>query len=130
MAGIFEVKELQARKRALVAESEAYRHALNLEVHNVRLYMVGFRRKLRRLRALRPLLVLLPLAGWFVRSRSHTEEPKARPAGLRRLLGWGLLAWRMSRQYGPLVGTLLGKLRERRHYARATHNRWTEGEEN
>jgi len=64
------MNELEAKKRALVAESEVYREMLKLELHNLRLYVSRTKHKLKSFRRPNPLLMLLaPLAGAFFRKR-------------------------------------------------------------
>ena len=57
------MNELEAKKKALVAESEVYRQTLKLEIQNLRLCAVRSRRKLSLLGASSSLLMLgAPLA--------------------------------------------------------------------
>ena len=105
MAGIFEVKDLEARKRALVAESEIYRQTLKLEVQNVRLYAVGFKRQYAMFRTLQPLLMLgLPFAGSLFGRRS-------RRLGLFRK---ALIGWKIFKQLSPWISRLFAKSAARR----------------
>ena len=53
------MNELEAKKRALVAESEVYRETLKLEVHNLRLYVSRTKQKLTGFTRPNPLLMLL-----------------------------------------------------------------------
>ncbi len=110
MAGFFEIAGLEERKRALAAESEIYRETLKLEVQNLRLYGVHLRRRLdifrpwRPLAAAAPLLIMLYRLGLFGRRRN---KPRGRGA---RLFGAALFAWRLFRNYGPMMRGLLAQL--------------------
>lgn len=111
MAGFFELNQLAARKRALVAESEAYRQELMLELHQLQIYASGWRRRLRFFSVLQPLLVLLPILVPLVRGRLVSKESKPKAGRWQRLLKFGLLGWRLSRQYAPLVGQFMHRAR-------------------
>jgi len=63
MAGISKIKELEARKRALVTESEIYRETLRADVQNLQLYGASFFRRIDQIRGIGPwLLMALPMA--------------------------------------------------------------------
>jgi hypothetical protein len=100
MAKVFPLKELEARKRALVAESEVYRQTLILEVQNVRLYGARMRRTFYVLRLANPLVMLV---GSFVGSRLFGAggKGKRRSKLVRLLIGLRLLrqVWPMVRDY-------------------------------
>lgn len=100
MAQIFGLKDLQERKRALVAESEIYRQTLKLEIQNIRLYRVRVQRKLDLLRLANPLFLL---AGSFVGTRFFGRKARWKRRGRLSLLGTGLMAWRLFRTYGPFL---------------------------
>lgn len=105
MAGIAEVSSLASRRQALVAESEAYRHSLTLEVQNLRLYTARAKQRFQLLNAAKPLLVVLPFLGaWFARKPAG-KAPK-KPHGWRRWLGAALTGWRVYRRASPFLGTL------------------------
>jgi hypothetical protein len=102
MGGIFEVKELEAKRAALAAESEVYRQTLNLELQNLRLYAVRTQQKLSTIGTFKPFLtMLLPFAGSFL------GRPK-RPAA--SLLSAGFL-WKLASRGLPM---LAGMMRRRR----------------
>jgi hypothetical protein len=87
MDGIFGVKDLAARKRALVAESEAYRQTLRYELRDLRLYGVRMRRKFSVVAVVSPLLsVGAPLAGSLFGKRQSKWLRMAKAA----LAGWQL----------------------------------------
>ena len=70
MARLLEIKELQDRKKALVAESEVYRQILRLEVQNARLYGIGMRRRCSSFGTSNPLLLFgIPLLNQFLKRR-------------------------------------------------------------
>src|ERR1044071_4068730 len=99
------MNELEAKKRALVAESEVYRETLKLELHNVQLYVARTRQKLRSFGKPNPLLMLAaPLAGALFR--------KPRGAWLRRG-AMAFLGWQVSNRVMPLLSGLFGRPRAR-----------------
>src|SRR5437868_12028166 len=92
------MNELEAKKRALVAESEVYRETLKLEVHNLRLYVSRTKQKLTGFTRPNPLLMLLgPLAGAFFRKR--------RASWLRRAT-MAFLSWQVSHRLMPFLSGL------------------------
>lgn len=96
MARILRLKELELRKRTLVAESEVYRQTLRLEARNFNLYALSLRRKLDVLRWLNPLLTVgAPLVGSLFGAR--------RAPARRGWLGMLLRGWRLYRQFGPVL---------------------------
>ncbi len=98
MARFFKIEELQARKRALVAESEVYRQTLGLEIQNLRLYSVQLQRKLSRFAPSNPLwLLAAPLAGLLLRGRRR---------GWRGMIGTALLGWRVYKRVRPILSML------------------------
>jgi hypothetical protein len=93
------MKELEARKRALVAESEVYRESLKLELMNVQVYGARMRRKVASYGALKPLLFLgAPLVG-SIFSRRRKER--------RGLLGTLLTGYRLYQGFAPLLQRLI-----------------------
>ena len=76
MVRLLKVKELEDRKRFLLATSEMYRQTLTLEIANVKFSAALLKRKLKFRRYIVVLLGLtVPLAGFFfARKRS---KPKA-----------------------------------------------------
>ena len=107
MAEVFRLKDLEAKKRALVAESEVYRQTLTLEIQNLRLYGARMRRKFILLRFANPLLLT---AGTLFGSRLFRSGVKRKRRGKwSRLFGAGLMGWRLYRQFGPMLRTLLAR---------------------
>jgi hypothetical protein len=108
MAGFIPVKELEARRRALVAESEVYRQTLLLEVMNIRLAGAKTRREMSD--KIRPwLLVLAPLGalvGLWRERGSHGKGAHRK----RGTLGKLLLVYRLYRRFGPLLKPWLAQV--------------------
>ena len=68
MAGLFKIKDIEARKRTLLVNSESYRQTLRAELNNVRLAgRATIQQKLSFLRFFKPGLlgVIAPLISWF-----------------------------------------------------------------
>jgi hypothetical protein len=114
MAGFFQVTQFEARKRALVAESEAYRQTLQMEVQHLLLAANHSRKRFWRFTS-SPLLMLLPLAAPFLRSffrqRVATKD-KERPAWLRVPMAI-LAGWQTYRRIAPALGRLLPQRRSK-----------------
>jgi hypothetical protein len=101
MAAILSMKELEARKRALVAESEVYRETLKLELMNLQVYGARMQRKVASYGALKPLLFLgAPLIGSLFGRRRKA---------LRGFFGTVLTGYRLYRGFAPLVQRLIIK---------------------
>jgi hypothetical protein len=89
MAGIFKIRELEARKRAVIEQSELYRQSLRFEIDNLRLHATSIRRKATWL-TLTPLWPLVPsLLTAFVKKRRPTSNTKFRWLSAA-LAGWQL----------------------------------------
>lgn len=116
MAGIFQVRHLEARKQALAAESELYRQILKLEVENLRLSSARARRRFSVLgNSAQWLLLGAPVAGSLLRTRRM---------GRLRLFTTALMAWRMYQRIAPLCQQLFSHwtLRSDRQRAPANQN--------
>jgi len=99
------MNELEAKKRALVAESEVYRETLKLELHNLRLYVSRTKQKLTSFTRPNPFLMLAaPLAGAFFRKR--------RSSWLRRAT-MAFLSWQLSNRLIPFLSGLFSAPRAR-----------------
>jgi hypothetical protein len=107
MVRIFEVGDLQARKRALVAESELYRQTLALEVHNFQLYASEVRHKIHRLRIYKPFFLAAPVLLSLLRSGWSGERKEKRQTGWRRALAMVLMGWRAYRKFGPVLQAMI-----------------------
>jgi hypothetical protein len=117
MAGVSKIRELEARKRALVTESELCREALKAEVENLRHYSAGFFQKIDRVRSFGPWLMLAaPVAIPLFRLFSNRAKPAATPrsSGLKGGLAALMLGVRLFRQYAPLVSSLASQFLARR----------------
>jgi hypothetical protein len=111
MAKIFRLDEIQAKKRALVAESEVYRQTLTLEIQNLRLYGVRMQKRFALLRVANPLLIL---AGSLLGSRFFGKRAVKAPAAAprrkwSRMVGTALMGWRLFRQFQPLIQELVSR---------------------
>jgi hypothetical protein len=91
---------LEQRKRALVAKSEIYRQTLHVEIQNLRLCSIGLRQKLNRYRAL---FSVVPIAGSLAGILSGGLFGRRRKPRWLRLLGTGILGWRLYRRFGPFL---------------------------
>jgi hypothetical protein len=110
------MSELEARKRALVTESELNREALKAELENVRHYSAGFFQKVDRVRSFGPwLMMAAPLAIPLIRlftNRKPAAPPKA--SGVKGGFATILLGVRLYRQYAPMVRSLANQFMARR----------------
>jgi hypothetical protein len=118
MAGISKIRDLEARKRALVTESEICRETLKAEVENLRLHGAAFLHKFDRVRSIGPWVlaaapVAIPLLGLLTGRKN--KAPKRSP--IKGGIATGLLAVRLYRRYGPLLRSLIAQLRARRRSA-------------
>src|SRR5690349_1988911 len=105
MARIFKVKELEAKRRALTAESEVYRQTLRLEIENLRLAAMRARRQMKSFQSVNPLLTLVaPMAASLLTKRRGR---------LRGLFTTALLGWQVYRKAASFFGGFA--FRPRRH---------------
>ncbi len=111
MAGVFfQMKELEAKKRALVAESEAYRQVLGLQLQNLSLRSSGLKQKVRMV-ATNPLFRILPTIGTLFGFRygSPLQALVSRKNRKFRRLNWlatAFFAWRAYGRIKPLLRAL------------------------
>jgi hypothetical protein len=101
MVGIFKVKDLDERKRALAEQNDICRQMLQLEIRNLQVYGTRVQRKVTRFKMLKPLLALtVPLAGsLFFRRRSS-----APPANRWLRLGKAAMSgYALYRKFGPMI---------------------------
>lgn len=118
MAGVSEIADLEARKRALVRQSELCRQALQADLHNLVLYGANLRRRVDQVRSVGPWLLLAtplaaPLAGLLFKKR-HKPTNSAPPARTKGIVASALLAFRLYRKYAPLVRSMASHLVSRR----------------
>src|SRR6266404_5800097 len=115
MPGLFQVKDLEARKRALAAESEVYRQTLKFELHNLGLNLVHARRRFFKATAFSPLMMLgMPAIGFLVRrmfTRQSPIENKQR-SSLARFITKAAFGWRMYRKVAPFCRGMVRSLRK------------------
>lgn len=106
MAAISKVNDIQARKRALVTESEVYREMLKLEAQNLQLYSLRMQRRFSKVAKLAPLLLLAkPAAGLLFARRKPAR---------RGWIGTAFLGWRLYRQFAPTLGLFLQRFAGRK----------------
>jgi|SRR5437016_3219957 len=97
------MNELEARKRALVAESELYRQMVRLELQNLRLYGLQFKQKFAGFRKPSPVFILVAaLAGAFF--------GRKRGSSLRRA-AMAILSWQLSNRLMPFLAGLFSQSR-------------------
>jgi hypothetical protein len=107
-------RELEARKRALVAESEAYRETLRLELNQLQLHAAHVKQRMR-LVALAPAgLALLPVIIRFIRRRSSRDKPRSWAA---RLFTSAVAGWRLARRFSPVISAFRERVRRRKFAA-------------
>jgi hypothetical protein len=106
-------QQLEARKRALVAESDAYRQTLQLELAQLQLHAEHLKRRLRLIIFAQPLLALLPLAIKLIAGRKSrlTSNSHDRLGGI---INAALAGWRLARRFAPLFRSLRRRVRQRR----------------
>lgn len=115
MAGVSKIRELEARKRALVTECEICREALKAELDNLQLYAASFKNKFRYVRSLGPwLLLAVPLAAPLLGLVSRNKNESHRPSRLKGGIATALLGLRLFRKYGPVLGTFVAQVRSKR----------------
>lgn len=120
MAGVTKVSDLEARKRALVTESEICREALKADVENLQAYCDGFFKKVDRVRSFGPWLLLatpmaIPLLRFLGGRKTATQAPAQSP--INGKLAALMLGVRLFRQYAPLVRSVLSQFMARRRSA-------------
>jgi hypothetical protein len=106
MARLFEVDQLEAKKRALITEAEVYRQTLALEIQNLRHYRLGAERRLKQFSGL---FMLIPLGGSLLGMISAALFRRKRRSKLRRWLPTALMGWRFYRKFGPMLQPLVAR---------------------
>lgn len=109
MARSPKMSELQARKRALIEESEVYRQTLAMDFQNLQLYGVEVRRKIKRLQRYKSLFLAAPVAVSLFRSFLPGQPKDKRQSGWRRTLAMVLMGWRFYRKFGPALQTMIAQ---------------------
>src|SRR5882724_11508496 len=89
---------LDAKKQALIAESEVFRETLKLELHNLRLYGVRARQKFSNFGSPNKLLMLMaPFAGFILRRKRSS---------FMRKVAMGLLSYQFTNRVLPFLSAL------------------------
>lgn len=111
-------QQMEAHKRALVAESEAYRETLRLDLAQLQLHATQLRRRFQLVALVPTALALLPVLMRLFRPGQPQGKPKAGVAGF---LSAALAGWRLARRFGPVVSSL--RRHARRNGFRPRHQR-------
>lgn len=102
------MKELEARKRALAAESEIYRQTLKLEVQNLRLYAHAMTQRCSSFGTENPLLLFgAPALGSILNRRR---------SGKLRFLGKILSSWQVLSKVAGLARGIVFRKKARRTF--------------
>jgi hypothetical protein len=114
MAGISKIAELQARKQALVTESEICRENLKTEIDGLKAFADGIIRKVNQARHVGPWLklaapVAIPLVALLAGKRAKLHR-QPRPEGK---IAKALHALRLFGKYGPLARALVSRFQSR-----------------
>jgi hypothetical protein len=96
------MKELEARKRALAAESEIYRQILKLQIQNLSHRATGMKRRYTLFNS-PPLMRLLPMISALLGSPVGRMLLPKRRARWLRLATTALIGWQAYRKFAPLV---------------------------
>jgi hypothetical protein len=117
MARLLKLADLEARKQALVAESEIYRQTLQVEFHNIQLSIAGTSRKLSHFKSL---FAIVPVGSSLLGVLVATlfRRKKSETSGLR-ILPTALMGWRLYQKYGSMLQPLVSKFINRRRNSRA-----------
>jgi hypothetical protein len=114
MAGISKIAELQARKQALITESEICRENLKAELDGLKSLAEGIAHKVNQVRHVGPWLKLaapiaIPLVAMLAGKRAKLHR-QPRPEGK---LAKALHALRLFGKYGPVARALVSKFQSR-----------------
>jgi len=106
MARLFKVKDIEARKRALLEESDLYRQSLRFEIDNLRLHTTWVKRRATWL-TLTPLWPLvLQLLKFFVK--------KKRPNSKWRWFSSAMAGWQLYQKVARFVPGIFSRGRRAR----------------
>jgi hypothetical protein len=109
MARIFTIKELEARKQALVQESDLYRQTLRFEIYNLRLHATSVKRRATWL-TLSPLWPLLPtLIKAFVKRKQKPQR-----SSQWRLFSTALAGWQIYQKISRFIPAIFSRSRRAR----------------
>jgi hypothetical protein len=96
------MNDLQARKKALVVESDVYRALLKFEIQNLRIYSLKAKQKFYSFNLLDSILkIALPAAGGLF--------SKQRGFSWKRVTGLALAGWQTYTRARPLMEGLFGR---------------------
>jgi hypothetical protein len=99
------MKDLEARKKLLVAESEVYRQTLRLDAQNLRLYSAHIQRKFATYAALKPAILLAaPLVSSWFSGKGKNEEHKP-----KSFFSMAMSGFRMYKSLQPLLASLMAQ---------------------
>ena len=124
MVRLLKVKELEERKRFLLARSEMYRQTLTLEVANIKFSAALMKRRLKSPKsALLMLGLAVPAVGYFMgRRRSKAKAAAAGPAGLLPKVMVGLNLFSrfapLLKKFGPGAKRQPGNRQNARQFSR------------
>ncbi len=108
MVRILKVKELDDRKKLLLAQSEMYRETLRLEVANVKFSLALLRRRLDFVKsAVGVVGVAAPVLGLVLGLRGFRKKDVAMTAAKRGMFSKLMAGWQMFRRFRPLVQEFL-----------------------
>jgi hypothetical protein len=123
MAGFFQVKELEARRRALAAESEVYRETLEQELRNLGSVALSARQRFARVRAFNPLFILgMPAAGYVFRKMFDRKKKVRKKSQMSRTISTLILGWKLYQKVAPVWQALVSQARKMRQ--RREENPW------
>lgn len=108
MPGIFQLRELEAKRRALAAENDVYRESLKLQVQNLRLYAAGMKQR-ASLATAGPLARFMPLLRTFLASPLSRLLVSKRRTRWLRLVTSAWTGWQFYRRFSPLLGGLFSR---------------------
>jgi len=113
MAGIFfQVKKFEAKKQALVAESDAYRMVLRFQLQNLSLHSAKLKHKVSSVTS-NPFFRLLPTAGTLFGSPLSGLLFRRKKSSRLRLLVKAYLAWRAFGKFRPVLRSLIASRNSR-----------------
>jgi hypothetical protein len=117
MAGISKIAELEARKRALVTQSEICRETLKADVQELLLYGTSITKRIDKFRSVGPwFLLAMPLGAsllGLITRKSHQNHAQPR-SKFKAAIAAGLMGMRLYRSYAPTLRDLVSHFTTRR----------------
>jgi hypothetical protein len=108
MARFFKIKDLEARKLALVEETDLYRQTLRFEIDNLRLHTVSMKRRATWM-ALSPLWPLIPsLFNSFYKKKQTQRSSKW------RIVSAALAGWQLYQKFARFMPAIFSRNRRAR----------------